>query len=167
MKRIFVLILIIIALSGCSPAIFVMPDDMEFMKVVQELDTPEKIGQYMKDNFEYKANLIYTKTPYQLWKTKIGDCSDFTSFGMFVANYHGYETYLANIHFRGSITYHTIAIYKEDGKYNFTNNQKYISVEKNDLREIIYMYFYYYPQKALKSYEIYDYDMNHIMGGNY
>jgi len=173
MKKLFVLILTIltIIISGCTPAMFdmnsfVMPDDIEFMQTVEILDTPEKIGNYMENNFEYQMNLFYTLNPYMLFKTKKGDCSDFAKFGMFIANFHGYETFLTKIYFKGSIYYHEIAIYKEDGKYNFSSNNIYFPVNRNSLRECIRMYFYYYNQKGLKWYEIYDYSSNYLMGGN-
>lgn len=143
-----------------------MPDDTEFMQTVQELDTPEKICRYMEDNFIYKLNPFYTKEPYQLWYLKQGDCSDFAKFGMFVANYHGYETYLANIDYKYKLFSHDIAIYNVNGKYNFSSNTVYFAAQTNTLRECVRMYFYYYPQNGLKKYEIYDYNSNYIMGGN-
>jgi hypothetical protein len=42
---------------------------MEFIQTVKELNTPEKIGQYMKDNFEYKAQLLVSiMNKVKLWQ---------------------------------------------------------------------------------------------------
>ena len=54
MKKIIILILLTIflsVLSGCgfyNLSNFTLPDDLEFLEVVKELDSPQKIGDYMK-----------------------------------------------------------------------------------------------------------------------
>jgi len=88
MKKIILLILILILLTGCG--IFnlngwICPDDGEFLAVIEELDTPQKIGDYMLENFTYEAHNFYAPDPYTLWKTKKGDCNDFSTFGVFIA----------------------------------------------------------------------------------
>ena len=45
-----------------------MPDDLEFLEVVESLDTPEKICGYMKENFTYKLHPFYAPDPYTFWK---------------------------------------------------------------------------------------------------
>jgi hypothetical protein len=158
MRKILALILIILSiiLSGCSPAIFdmnsfVLPDDMEFIQTVKELNTPEKIGQYMKDNFSFKANAYNTLSPYELWKTKTGDCNDISTFAVFIANYHGYKSY--QVIFYGEIN-HAIALFIEEGQYTYISNNKYYPT---DFRNNISGY---------NSFEVYDYEMNLIEVGN-
>ena len=160
MKKIIGLILIIL-LAGCS---FVMPDDTEFMQVVKNLDTPEKIGNYMSENFEYDSDYLMNisknshryEMAYNLWETKKGICIEFANFGMFVANYHGYETYIAIIYFYESITdfSHAIAIYKENGEYNYSDNRIYFLSKADKFKDIIDNY------PGVEIYRIYDYDGN-------
>jgi len=94
MKKIILLIIILILLTGCSGIynlnIFILPDDIGFMALIEELDIPEKICQYMADNFTREQH-DYPLTPYQLYITRKGDCDDFSNFAIFIANYHGYE----------------------------------------------------------------------------
>jgi hypothetical protein len=160
MKKIIGLILIMLMLSGCNVVYdldnFVMPDDTEFMEVVKELNTPEKIGNYMLANFEYKQNLFYNPNPYIVWKTKKGVCADFAKFGMFIANYHGYETYRVEIYYKGLIN-HMIAVYKESNGYTFTSNRKYYEGAKDSFKECI--------MSDYIKYKVFDYDGNLIEVG--
>lgn len=159
MKKIIGLILIMLMLSGCNVVYdldnFVMPDDTEFMEVVKELNTPEKIGNYMLANFEYDSkqrNVLLS--PYELWKVKRGVCGDFATFGMFVADYHGYEAYFVMIYFENTNDSHAIAIYKENEGYNYSSNQKYFSLYAENINEIIEHYDIYDWRYSVKKYEV-------------
>jgi len=161
MKKIIGLILIMLMLSGCNVVYdldnFVMPDDTEFMEVVKELNTPEKIGNYMLENFEYDEKYIWkTLSPYQLWDIRKGVCADFAKFGMFIANYHGYETYRVEIYYKGLIN-HMIAVYKESNGYTFTSNRKYYEGAKDSFKECI--------MSDYIKYKVFDYDGNLIEVG--
>jgi len=132
MKKAFLIIgmLSIIFLTDCSGIFnlngWVCPDDLEFITLIEELDTPQKISDYMKENFVYEAHAIYAPNPYTLWEIKKGDCNDFATFGVFVANYHGYETYLIKILYDNTFKKHWIAVYvEEEDKMSFTDNQYY------------------------------------------
>ena len=150
MKKIIGLILIMLMLSSCSNIYnldnFVMPDDLEFLQVVKELDTPEKIGSYMENNFEYDGKYVWkTLSPYELWKVKKGVCGDFATFGVFVADYHGYETYFVIIHFDNLVDTHAIAIYQEDNNYTYSSNYEYFPLHTESI------------DKVIKHYDIYEY----------
>ena len=169
MKRVillFVLTLIFLTV-GCgiyNLHNFLIPNDDEFLKDLEKLDTPQKIGDYMLRNFTYKAHKIYAPDPYILWKIKEGDCNDFSTFGIFVANYHGYKTWQIKIFYRGSIYKHWIAVYLEDN-YSTTIVRYYYSdfdtfkkiVEKNN-KIVLY-------NKNWSKYIVYDYDMNIVERG--
>jgi hypothetical protein len=154
MKKIVLSLIFIIFLSGCSlfnPNDFVLPDDIEFINTVNELNTPEKICNYMKKNFIYEPYVIYltdpyviySPDPYTLWKIKKGLCIDFAAFGVFVADYHGYETYQIKIYFKNSFSKHFIAIYKENGKYNYSSNMNYYLINASTFKEVVENYFSY------------------------
>lgn len=128
MKKIILSIIILIFLTGCGLYDlndFVMPDDTEFINVVEELNTPQKIGNYMENNFEYEAHGFYNPDPYILWQIKKGDCNDFATFGAFIANYHSYKTWRIKIYYKNTINNHCIVVYKEDDGLSFTDNQYY------------------------------------------
>lgn len=108
------------------------PGDKEFIDCISGLDTPEKIGGYMSENFIYEAKDKAIDDsdlpwPYVTWKTKKGNCNNFSEFGAFVADYHSYRVYQAGIPFEGTSLKHLITIYLEDNGLSFTNNQIYIN----------------------------------------
>lgn len=136
MKKIILSIVILIFLTGCglyNLGNFVLPDDSEFLALIEELDTPKKIGNYMVENFIYEFHDLYALDPYTLWKVKKGDCNEFVTFGTYIANYHGYTTYQLGIFYKN--LKHRIAIYKENN-YSIINNQYYHS-DFNTFEEIV------------------------------
>ena len=158
-KLILTLIFLLIFLSGCgfyNLGSFTLPDDIEFITLIEELDTPEKICQYMTDNFEYENNSITLK-PHQLFLIKKGNCDDFSLFATFTANYHGYETYQILIEFPLN-DYHMIGVFKEGDYYNISENTFYIQCFCETFREIMNFYLY----RDWLSYIVYDYDMSVI-----
>jgi hypothetical protein len=176
MKKVILLLIIIIFLTGCGNYFldnFIIPDDKEFLTLIKELDTPEKIDNYMEENFEFELHLLYTPDPYILWKTKKGDCNDFSTFGVFIANYHGYKTYQIEIFLSGTVLKHWIAIYSENNGFTIIDTQDYISgypkIIDNQLCfpnfnsfEQIVKYDSLRKNTIWLKYIVYDYDMNII-----
>ena len=156
-KLLFLYILFIFILSGCgiyNLNNFVLPDNIEFLALIEELDTPEKICNYMLENFTYETNSILLN-PYKLFITKNGNCDDFSFFATFIAHYNNYETYQILIEFPLK-KYHVIGVFKEGNYYNISENLLYIECFCENFREIMNFYFY----KNWLSYNVYDYDMN-------
>jgi len=170
MKKIFIpLILFIFLLSGCgiyNLGNFTLSNDVEFLTLIQKLDTPRKICQYMNDNFIYKKHLYYTPDPYVLWKTKKGDCNDMATFAQFIAEYHGYKTYLVRIKYSNFWNDHCIAIYNFNGCLHFSDNQYYVSTGYSNFRDIVKIdTLLYQPIYIWSSYIVYDYNNNIIEKG--
>lgn len=138
MKKLLVLfILLTIFLSGCglyNLNSFILPDDAEFLALIQKLDAPEKISDYMVENFTYEFHDLYAFDPYELYKLGKGDCNEFVTFGTFIANYHGYTTYQLGIFYKNYK--HRIAVYVENNYYSITNNQYYYP-DFDTFREIV------------------------------
>ena len=150
-------------LSGCSIcnlSSFTLPDDAGFLAVIQELDTPEKICSYIKENFTYEPHVFSAPDPYVLWKMKKGDCNDTATFAQFVANYHGYETYQMRIYFKDTFISHIMAIFKEDGKYTYLNIKAYYSINVNTFEEVVFHFFNFPCEYKLDYYKVLDYNMN-------
>lgn len=124
MRKVIILIVLSIILAGCNP---VMSDDIEFMKVVESLDTPEKIGQYMENNFEPKYNPTTDYSPYEMYLYQHGDCADYSYFSSFVSNYHGYKTYLVYmlLDMGEEKANHLITVIKINNKYAFFDLSHY------------------------------------------
>ena len=160
MKKTILLISILVLLTGCSglydPSNFILPDDSEFLALIQELENSEVICQYMKDNFSYKLNIFNPLNPYQLFLTKEGDCDDFSNFAVFFANWHGYGTWQIKIYHKYAVIKHFIAVYKENGKYNFSDGQYYIFREAINFKKIV-EYDCCLQRKNWTKYIVYDY----------
>jgi len=135
---------------------FILPNDPEFLDLIEELNTPEKTCQYMEDNFEYENNSI-ALTPYQLFLIEKGNCDDFKNWATFFPNYHGYETYQILIKFP-SEEYHMIGVFKEGNYYNISENTLYIECFCENFKEIMNFNLYH----GWISYIVYDYNMNTI-----
>jgi len=159
------MILIILAwLMGCNPIYnlsnFVIPNDEEFLNVINELDTPKKACQYMKLNFIYQASPWNSYNPYQMWlanvKTKVGDCNDYSCFAVFVANYHGYEIYQILISYYNENT-HMLGVFVE-GKYTYSDVWVYHPIQVDTFEEIV-NHHCNHTDRELKSYRVYDYNM--------
>ena len=166
MKKIIILIIISFLLSGCSiynPYNFIMPDDVEFIQVVESLDTPLKIVQYMIFNFKYEYQAIGVKTPYQLWKIKKGDCNDFSNWVRVLGNYHGYTTYQIRMILKG--INHWLGVFDISGELFYTSNQFYCVNPYKSFEDIVKFYCIVH-QKELIKYQVYDYDMNIIKEGD-
>ncbi|HUV84524.1 MAG TPA: hypothetical protein VMV86_02385 [Methanosarcinales archaeon] len=139
MKKLLILILITF-LTGCGVfnlGGFVMPDDSEFLAVVESLNTPEKICEYMEENFIYKIHRFYAPDPYTLWKLGEGDCNDFSTFAVFIADWHGYETYQIFIIFKNTLMGHYLGVFVENEKYNYSSNKEYHPISVNTFEEIV------------------------------
>jgi len=174
MKKVILLIivgLILTLLTGCSGVFdlggFVVPEihKTEFMACIEQLYTPQKIANYMQENFTYEKHAFYAPSPYTLWLTKNGDCNDFSTFGVYAANYHGYETYQVRIFYKNFSGKHCLAIYKENGLYNFSDNQYYFPVNYDNIYDIVKLdsqWMYYCYGYIWSKYEIYDYNNNLI-----
>jgi len=174
MKKIIILILLTVflsILSGCgfyNLSNFTLPDDLEFLAVIEELDSPQKIGDYMQANFIYELHAIYAPDPYTLWKTKKGDCNDFSTLGVFIAHWHDYETYLVKILYDNTLEKHWIAVYTEDDGLSFTDNQYYFNNYGyffDTFREIVEFDCKYFPDKELRKYSVKDYENNIVEEG--
>jgi len=168
MKKVILLFIIgaiLILLTGCG--IFnlngwVCPDDGECLAVIKELDTPQKIGDYMLENFTYEAYDFTALSPYELFLYKKGDCDIFAKFGVFIADYHGYETFTIHI-FDGSFYSHYVAVYNEDIWYSITNG-RYYDFGFDDFREIVEDVCYIADRDWTK-YKVYNYWDNIVETG--
>lgn len=164
-KLLILLILLTLFLSGCGVynlSNFVLPNDLEFISCIEKLDNPQKICNYMKENFTRKDNIFYNPNPYELWLCQEGDCNDLATFAIFVANYHNYTTYQIQISFKGTFIKHVLAVYLEDDGYTYSNFKAYRPIYASSFKEIVSDYFSISLEYKLKSYKVYDYDMNLI-----
>ena len=172
MKYIIIIILFLglVLLTGCgifNLSGFVMPDDLEFLAVIESVNTPKKICNYMEGNFEWELHVL-NYSPYQMWlantRTKAGDCNDMSCWAIFAANWHGYETYQIWVFFKGAIVSHLLGVFVENGKYTYSNNQYYHPIYVDNFSDIVEHYFNGI-EKELSHYKVYNYNNDIIEEG--
>ena len=164
--KIIIFICILCLLCGCSFIYdltnFTVPNDEEFLAVINSLDTPKKICKYMEVNFTYESNL-FAYTPYQMWVlNRAGDCNDYATWAIFVAHLHGYEVYQIVVY--ASYGKHMLGVFVEDG-YSYSDNQFYKDIHAETFQEIVNHHAKVWGVKVY-NYKVYDYDMNFIEMGN-
>ena len=156
-------------MSGCG--LFnlngwIMPDDAEFLQVIQSINTPLKIETYVKEHFIYKEHPYYAPNPYEFWKLGEGDCNDFETFERFAGHYNGYTTYRFIVYFKGIFIKHSMAIFVENGKYNYFNIKGYREIYVETFKEVYEHYKENNTEYESKYYKIYDYEGNLIEVGS-
>jgi len=140
MKYYFVIFFLVLAifLTGCSGGRIVTPatetEAGDFQEVVNLLDTPEKLVDYMAKNFKHYVE-VYGEPPDEynpylpedFFYIRVGNCEDFSAFSSYVLDQHGYNVFLLYYmllsHENGDIYGHTISVfYNEDGKLKYITN---------------------------------------------
>ena len=142
---------------------FVLPDDSQFISLIEELNTPILVLEYMRKNFKYRYSK-YAKSPYQLWITGEGDCNDFALFFVFMVNYQGIDTWQIRIIFDDSNINHWLGVYKAENQilYTYTTNQYYGDDNEQPSFEEIVNTYCEYNKRIWKKYEVYNYDLDII-----
>ena len=166
-----VLLLICIVIGGCSQIYYLSDDydyrDNHFISSIDSLDSAYKIGRYVNNEIGYSFNWLESaKSPYDVWNTGRGDCSDIATFAVYCAAFHNIEAYYMAMSFNGTLfTKHLIAILgANDGKYILISGD-YVSKEFDKIQTIIDTQIdnslYFYGWKC-KSYRLYDVNYNKI-----
>jgi len=110
-------------------------EDPEFVNLVYQLDSPEKICQYMEKYISYKI-LIGPHSPYQTYLSKEGDCGDYAAFANGIAHFHGYESYHVVIKWTNGIA-HSIVVYDMGDHYTYSSNYFYCSQSFNSIEACV------------------------------
>jgi hypothetical protein len=107
-KKYFIVIFFLVLavfLSGCSGGEIVTPaietEEGDFQEVVNLLDTPEKLIDYMAKNFKHYVE-VYGEPPDEynpylpedFFYIRVGNCEDFSAFSSYVLDQHGYNVFL-------------------------------------------------------------------------
>jgi len=99
--------------------------DPIFIDLVYKLNCPDKIVQYMEENFEWELhNGSYS--PYQFFLKKYGDCGDFACFSCHLANFHGYDCQHIYLKWQANGG-HSICVYSFDNFYTYSSNDRYFT----------------------------------------
>ena len=102
-------------LSPWSP-----PSDPAFTSFVNSMSSPSKITSWIRSNCTYRVSYETVKSPYDFWKTKIGDCSEAAALCSYCLHQHGYTNYQTYILYTDDKA-HRIYIYKVGSSYGYTS----------------------------------------------
>ena len=96
------------------------PGDPAFTSFVNSMNTPSNITSWIKGNCSYQISYESVKSPYEFWKTKVGDCSEAAALCSYCLHQNGYTTYQTYILYTDDKA-HRICIYKSGSSYGYTS----------------------------------------------
>ena len=85
------------------------------------------------DNF---GKVDYWQTPEEMLNLKKGDCEDFALFADAALKELGFESYVVSIYGKNQFA-HTVAVFKQDGKYRVFNDGKLYKYDTNNIEEVL------------------------------
>jgi len=130
-------------------------EDPEFVNLVYQLDSPQKICQYIEKNADYKV-LFGPHSPYQSYLSKEGDCGDAAIFTSSIAHFHGYKSNMVRIEWTNSEA-HYIVVYDMGDYYTYSSNHLYFSQSFNSILACVNHCTSDFGY-TLSDYEVYDWD---------
>lgn len=99
-----------------------------FSKLVEFLDTPEKLSKFMESYFHYKYHSgCVAYSPEEFFELREGDCKDYAVFSSYILNKHGYNAEMLAFRFskNGETDGHVITIFTaENGKLRYISFAK-------------------------------------------
>ena len=113
-----------------------------FHQAVQNLNTPNQLVDFLQDNFKFTedhnlfGSVDYWQAPQEFWDRKAGDCEDFALFAQYVLNQHNVETHVVSFYGPGGFA-HTIAVYREKGRYNVINEDRLYLYRSKTIEEAL------------------------------
>lgn len=110
-------------------------EDPEFVNLVYQLDSPQKICQYMEKNINYKVQ-NGPHTPYQTYLSEEGDCSDYAIFAISIAHFHGYESNRVMIEWTNNEK-HSIVVYDMGDHYTYSSVYLYFIQSFNSIEACV------------------------------
>lgn len=124
LNALMVLCVLIISLTGCTEesndADLSQYENKKFKQFVKELDTPEKLSNFMEQYFSIEERGgCNAYPPQQFFELKKGDCKDYSAFSSFVLSYHGYDAEMLCFDLYNSkgvrTSGHVVTVFKVDG----------------------------------------------------
>jgi len=131
-------------------------EDPEFVNLVYQLDSPQKICQYIEKNADYKI-LYGPHSPYQSYLSKEGDCGDAAVFTNCIAHFHGYESNYVYIEWTNGNA-HAIVVYDMGDYYTYSSVYLYFSQSFNSIEACVSHCTSTYVGYILSEYEVFDWN---------
>ena len=104
LKIVLSFLAIVAILTSCSGIQLDVEYSEMFSEVVNQLNTPEKLLEYMRDNFTeawHEGHISYS--PEVFFNIKEGGCKELATFGSYVLDQHGYEVKIMCVKLSGEL----------------------------------------------------------------
>jgi hypothetical protein len=136
--------LIILTIAVQSPA-WSQAQNLAILRlspVLEGIDSPKNLSKFMRKNFKFVEDrdnfgkVDYWQSPEQMLQLKKGDCEDFALFADAILKELGFESEVISIY--GTNQYaHTVAAFKQDGKWRIFNDGKLYKYDTDTLEESV------------------------------
>ncbi len=109
--------------------------------------SPEDISKILKNEFRFVddeklfGRSDYWQSPEEFWNRKAGDCEDYALFAQQALTHLGFEAYVISIYGEGGYA-HTIAVFKQNGKFNVVNEDRLLNFQADSLEEALTQVFH-------------------------
>ena len=159
--RKLIVLCLVFMLSSCAATLrnFTPEQKLEFEQFVQSCDTPEKLQNWMIENFEYgyekrhkmrqagkvpharsrrQFHYNWTDYPIDVYHRKTGVCQDSSNFCVFILRQHGYKAKMTYTFNPGYGSGHYVAEFERDSKWwkIGDTNSHYIEGPYDSVKEI-------------------------------
>ena len=141
LKIVLSFLAIVAILTSCSGTQLDLDNILSFAEVVNQLNTPEKLLEYMRDNFTeawHEGHISYS--PEVFFNIKEGGCKELATFGSYVLDQHEYEVKIMLVKLSGELKgQHALTYFrdKDDTLKYITNNIYNIEIIKVESDEEI------------------------------
>lgn len=94
----------------------------DFSIVVDRLNSPELVDYYQRKNFRYQYRRDPIGSAYQIFKTKSGQCADYTEFAVWCLKKAGYNAFEYHVPSPTRDPYHIVCRFEDKGKWFIMDN---------------------------------------------
>jgi len=92
-----------------------------FTSFVNSKTTPSSVAVWLYYNYTWQYSTS-VKSPYNFWKTKVGDCSECAALVSYVSHQHGYQTWQIYVTYVENKA-HRLCVYKVGSLYYYTSKE--------------------------------------------
>jgi len=123
-----------------------------FKNFIQET-TPKAMVRFMWKNFAFETDRRqfgtedYWQSPQELMRTQKGDCEDFAIFAYEFLRMNRVPSLLLSIYGKGYG--HTVAVYREKGKYNIIDGTEMRTIETKSLQKMLTTIYPFWTRSAI------------------
>lgn len=115
---------------------------MNLSPILEKIDSPKKLSKFMTKNFKFVEDqdnfgkVDYWQSPAEMLASKKGDCEDYALFADAALTDLGYESQVVSIYGTNGFA-HTVAVYKQEGKYRVFNDGRLYKYDTDSLEEAL------------------------------